>query len=200
MKVGEFHQCGGAFSSRSWRVQSCRLLRLAHTKGLNGDGTITNNNTKLMWAKESDDGTIDDKDNSYTWANAFAVHIATLNSTNFAGHNDWRLPNISTHSSLTPLPRRPMLSLPSRSKEDGQDMGTGVALSQVQQLIRENAALRQERDGLIQLLAALGHADAEGAFASSQHPADVFLSRWPAIPLTSASPSSSESQRRIALT
>ena len=60
------------------------------TKGLNGDGTITGNNTKLMWAKKSDDGTIHDKDNSYTWANAFAVHIATLNSTNFAGHNDWR--------------------------------------------------------------------------------------------------------------
>jgi hypothetical protein len=63
-------------------------------------------------------------------------------------------------------------------------MGTGVALSQVQELVRENAALRQERDRLIQLLAALGHADAEGAFASTWHPADVSLSRWPAIPLS----------------
>jgi hypothetical protein len=63
-------------------------------------------------------------------------------------------------------------------------MGTGVALSQVQELIRENAALRQERDRLIQLLAALGYADAEGAFASTWHPADVSLSRWPAIPLS----------------
>ena len=41
-------------------------------------------------------------------------------------------------------------------------MATGVALSQVQELIRENAALRQERDRLIQLLAALGNADDEG--------------------------------------
>ena len=65
-------------------------------------------------------------------------------------------------------------------------MGTGVALSQVQELVRENAALRQERDRLIQLLAALGHADAEGAFASTWHPADMSLSRWPAVPLTSA--------------
>jgi hypothetical protein len=63
-------------------------------------------------------------------------------------------------------------------------MGTGVALSQVQELVRENAALRQERDRLIQLLAALGHADAEGAFPSTWHPADVSLIRWPAIPLS----------------
>src|SRR5580765_2863072 len=60
-------------------------------------------------------------------------------------------------------------------------MGTGVALSQVQQLIRENAALREERDRLVQLLAALGHADDEGAFASTWHPAEASLSRWPAI-------------------
>lgn len=80
-------------------------------------------------------------------------------------------------------------------------MATGVALSQVQELIRENAALRQERDRLVQLLAALGHADAEGASASTWHPADVSLTRWPAIPLTrTAPPANSESQRRIALT
>ena len=63
-------------------------------------------------------------------------------------------------------------------------MATGVALSQVQELVRENAALRQERDRLIQLLAALGHADGEGAFPSTRHPADVSLSRWPAIALS----------------
>jgi hypothetical protein len=63
-------------------------------------------------------------------------------------------------------------------------MGTGVALSQVQELIRENAALRQERDRLVQLLAALGHADDEGAFASTWHPADVSLIRWPAVPFS----------------
>jgi hypothetical protein len=63
-------------------------------------------------------------------------------------------------------------------------MGTGVALSQVQELVRENAALRQERDRLLQLLAALGHVDDEGASASTWHPADVSLIRWPAIPLS----------------
>jgi hypothetical protein len=56
-------------------------------------------------------------------------------------------------------------------------MGTGVALSQVQELVRENAALRQERDGLLQRLAALGHADAE------DDPPDPPFSRWPNTPL-----------------
>jgi hypothetical protein len=66
----------------------------------NGDGTITDNNTGLVWEKKSDDGTIHDKDTSYTWANAFAVHIAGLNTVNFAGHNDWRLPNIKELQSI----------------------------------------------------------------------------------------------------
>lgn len=60
----------------------------------NGDGTITDNNTGLQWEKKSDDGTIHDKDNTYTWEDAFAVHVATLNIEKFAGYTDWRLPNL----------------------------------------------------------------------------------------------------------
>jgi hypothetical protein len=60
----------------------------------NGDGTITDNDTGLQWEKKSDDGTIHDKDNTYTWEDAFAVHVATLNAEEFAGHTDWRLPNV----------------------------------------------------------------------------------------------------------
>jgi hypothetical protein len=59
----------------------------------NGDGTVTDANTGLTWEKKSDDGSIHDKDTFYTWDNAFAVHVAGLNSMNFAGHNDWRVPN-----------------------------------------------------------------------------------------------------------
>jgi hypothetical protein len=66
----------------------------------NGDGTITDNATSLMWEKLSNDGTIHDKDNLYTWANAFASKVATLNSTVFAGHNDWRVPNVMEFQSL----------------------------------------------------------------------------------------------------
>lgn len=67
----------------------------------NGDGTITDNNTGLMWEKKSDDGTINDVDNTYVWNDAFNVFIATLNSTSFAGYNDWRLPNLRELQSLT---------------------------------------------------------------------------------------------------
>jgi len=59
----------------------------------NGDGTITDNVTGLMWEKLSDDGSIHDFDNTYTWYAAFNDKIAALNAANFAGHNDWRLPN-----------------------------------------------------------------------------------------------------------
>jgi len=33
----------------------------------NGDGTITDNNTRLMWEKKDDSGGIHDQDNGYTW-------------------------------------------------------------------------------------------------------------------------------------
>ena len=51
-------------------------------------------NTGLMWEKLSDDGSIHDQDQAYLWAAAFAGKIASLNSSGFAGHSDWRLPNI----------------------------------------------------------------------------------------------------------
>ena len=66
----------------------------------NGDGTITDLNTGLTWEKKSDDGSIHDKDTTYTWNDAFGVHVAMLNSMRFAGHNDWRLPNAKELQSL----------------------------------------------------------------------------------------------------
>lgn len=75
----------------------------------NGDGTITDNNTGLEWEKKSDDEAFNDndnttfphdKDNAYTWNNAFAVHVAGLNTANFAGFNDWRLPNVKELQSI----------------------------------------------------------------------------------------------------
>jgi hypothetical protein len=50
-----------------------------------------------MWEKLSDDGTIHDRDNVYTWV---GNKVATLNSTSFAGHNDWRVPNVNELQSL----------------------------------------------------------------------------------------------------
>ena len=59
----------------------------------NADGTITDLNSGLMWEKKSDDGSIHDKDNLYTWSDALGVFVPALNSSAFAGYSDWRLPN-----------------------------------------------------------------------------------------------------------
>ena len=66
----------------------------------NEDGTVTDDNTGLTWEKLSMDGSIHDVRNVYTWGQAFGVHVATLNSTHFAGHHDWRLPNVKELESI----------------------------------------------------------------------------------------------------
>jgi hypothetical protein len=67
----------------------------------NGDGTITDTKTGLMWEKQSDDGSIHDKDTTYTWANAFATKVAALNGGGgFAGYTDWRVPNVNELQSI----------------------------------------------------------------------------------------------------
>ena len=71
----------------------------------NGDGTITDNNTSLVWEKLSMDGSVHDVSNGYTWDQAFSGHVATLNSVSFAGHNDWRLPNVRELESINDYDR-----------------------------------------------------------------------------------------------
>jgi hypothetical protein len=86
----------------------------------NGDGTITDHETGLVWEKKADlDGApVDctsavicpdphDADNVYTWTDgttptelptgtAFTVFLAQLNASGgFAGHTDWRLPTLA---------------------------------------------------------------------------------------------------------
>ena len=59
----------------------------------NGDGTVTDNSTGLTWEKKTEANV----NVNYTWQGALA-YVAELNAMNagagFAGHNDWRLPNI----------------------------------------------------------------------------------------------------------
>jgi hypothetical protein len=66
----------------------------------NGDGTITDNQTGLVWEKLSDDGSIHNYGDHFPWAPSFNK-IATLNTAPcFAGFCDWRMPNINELYSL----------------------------------------------------------------------------------------------------
>ena len=58
----------------------------------NGDGTVTDGETGLVWQKDSAPERI-------TWLEA-QEYVQQLNETGFAGHNDWRLPNNQELTSL----------------------------------------------------------------------------------------------------
>jgi hypothetical protein len=68
-----------------------------------GNGVIKDQKTGLFWEKKSDDGSIHDWENTYTWTNgapleatgtAFTVFLAELNNSCFGGYCDWRIPTI----------------------------------------------------------------------------------------------------------
>jgi hypothetical protein len=91
-----------------------------------GDGTITDRNTGLQWEKKSDDGSLHDKDDTYPWVGKCTADGKTwctrdadclllggtcggttvfewvdqLNAAQFAGHDDWRVPNIRELESI----------------------------------------------------------------------------------------------------
>lgn len=65
----------------------------------NGDGTVTDRSTGLMWAQ-------DDSGYGMTWSNALAW-VQSANETNHLGHHDWRLPNVKELQSLLDYARSP---------------------------------------------------------------------------------------------
>ena len=65
----------------------------------NGDGTVTDNCTGLMWQKENADTDGDGKStlkDQLPWCDA----IAFCDNLKFAGHDDWRLPNVRELESI----------------------------------------------------------------------------------------------------
>jgi hypothetical protein len=76
-----------------------------------GNGTLADANTRLVWEKQSRDGTVHDRDALYTWQQA-ADKITQLNTPPcFAGLCTWRLPNIKELQSVVDYDRkRPALA------------------------------------------------------------------------------------------
>ena len=85
---------------------------IAHSYTDDGDGTITDNKTGLMWEKKSQDSSIHDyRIHNNTWATdeltnlmdgtITTAFLAGLNAGGgFAGHTDWRIPNVNELHSL----------------------------------------------------------------------------------------------------
>ena len=62
----------------------------------NGDWTVTDTSTGLIWEVKTDDGSIRDKDNRFTWQEV----LAYCEALDLGGHTDWRLPTIKELRSL----------------------------------------------------------------------------------------------------
>jgi len=55
---------------------------------------VRDNVTGLIWEVKTDDGSIHDWDDQYTWQDSQDVFIATLNTEKFGSFSDWRLPSL----------------------------------------------------------------------------------------------------------
>jgi len=99
-QTGCWDQAGAAIpcagSGQDGEVQAGAAL--AYTD--NGDGTITDLATGLMWEKKGDDGGIHDRDQRWNWQGGFDQFVAQLNADGFAGYDDWRVPNVKELQSI----------------------------------------------------------------------------------------------------
>lgn len=116
-KAADVAKCAEKFDKQIAAAEkkvACRWLE-------NGDGTATDLNSGLQWELKTDDGSIHDKDNLYTWSDtvsepdggAFVDFLGALNAGEsvggatttgcFAGKCDWRLATIEELADIVDL-------------------------------------------------------------------------------------------------
>ena len=69
----------------------------------NGDGTITDLNTGLMWEKKDRNGGLHQYTSTYNWTTAMGTWLNNVNNeggVGFAGYTDWRIPNVRELQSI----------------------------------------------------------------------------------------------------
>jgi Protein of unknown function (DUF1566) len=85
----------------------------------NGNGTVTDLNTGLIWEKKvAGSGCLHCVNDLYKWTSTGfgAVNktiwdwLDDLNASNFAGHNDWRIPNVKELFSIVHYGYRPFIN------------------------------------------------------------------------------------------
>jgi hypothetical protein len=80
------------FSKNKWRIWHNESGDFKNDFIDNGDGTVTDNATNLMWQRSGSD--------KYMRHDEADAYIKKLNTKQFAGYNDWRLPTIEEIASL----------------------------------------------------------------------------------------------------
>ena len=77
---------------------------------VHNDGTVTHNPTSLMWKVcsegqtwQSSDGSCSGKVTTHTWQAALQISQTLNTQGGYAGHTDWRLPNINELDSIAEL-------------------------------------------------------------------------------------------------
>ena len=99
----------------------------------NGDGTFADRLTSLVWEKKTDDSSVHDVDNTYSWSTGslvkedgtvFTTFLNTLNDGGFGGSNGWRLPSFYELNTLVE-PGYPNCSAPPCTAVPGETVSSG---------------------------------------------------------------------------
>lgn len=111
-RAGACPQAGAAFSGQDAQYAGAQPSYTA-----NGNGTVTDDVTGLMWAQTPDlngDGTVTDAASGLMWQQAdsgtgmnWEAALATCEALTTGGYDDWRLPNVKELQSLVDYSRAP---------------------------------------------------------------------------------------------